>query len=92
MLRQALDAERARSAAFEQRIAELKGERAQLQSELAEALKLSELQQTDIDRYRPACERHCSEWQLSPSGTPLAQCRNPLHVDGSRQSGSPLIE
>lgn len=56
MLRQALDAERARSAAFEQRIAELKGERAQLQSELAEALKLSELQQADIDRYRQAYE------------------------------------
>lgn len=55
-LRQALDAERTRNAVLEQKVVELEVQCAELKTELDEAIKLTELQQADIERYQKAYE------------------------------------
>ncbi|MEJ7813527.1 MAG: IS66 family transposase, partial [Gemmatimonadaceae bacterium] len=55
-MRGALDVERSRSAALEQRVAQVEDESASLRAQLAETLKLVELQQADLDRYKKAYE------------------------------------
>lgn len=55
-MRAALDIERSRSTALEQRIAQVEEEAASVRAQLAETLKLVELQQADLDRYKKAYE------------------------------------
>lgn len=55
-LREELNAERARSAELEQEVARLTAECSRLEAELAETMKLTELQQADLERYKKAHE------------------------------------
>jgi hypothetical protein len=55
-LDRALEAERAHSAELERRLAEADAERAALRAQLAETLKLSDLQRADLERFKKAYE------------------------------------